>query len=492
MNCIIKAFCISIFLIATGLLHFPSIARSSFNCQAIFSKIDPEVFKLSEDDLGNCRQKINDQAAEGDVPALILKSQISLRGIGEKVSRRNARISLEAAEAKGSALAKRLLADILITKLGADEEDYLEAETLFLNAARLGDSKAATKLGQLYVSGKVPGKSASDVQAIFETTGGNDDYALLSRAKLLLSRSDASAKLAQIIDLLQQASNLGNTEASFLFAMLNLNNEGYSSIGKPELSSLLCRSADEGHAPAMYECAKRRFTIGETGKAVEMLELAANTGHAESIEFLAEHMSKTNFDRAKKLWFRAATLGSDVAKLALIYRFDSLTRDEQLNVNGAFAYPAAFTTDLGRIMLGNHYLAIVEKGRKGTYIKGEHWYYENALQAFSMVANSQNKDLADKARLIANELRSQQDAYEKGLQTRRFQRRVEFWAGVAAITYKILQLSGNNSQNSDLQMQDYENRQRDLSMKVATLADTFYSVYQPKEHFRWIVKHSVT
>ncbi len=425
---------------------------SGSNCSLEFSETAFDEKRFTQPILKACINEINNRSSKHDSVALLYKSQLALLGLGERKSRRSARIALETAVDAGSIIARRYLADMFINKIGADREDFLKAEGFYLAAIKNGDTKSNERLAQLYLDGKIPNKTAQDARLLFEKAGqGNADTAL-GKAKALLKEGAGQTNLRQVSQLLEKSAELGNAKAQFMFATLNLHNDDLTEKNSAALQALLCKSAEQGYPAAMLECAKHLLDQAKPGIAIALLTRASDLNHVDSIDYLAKYYSKRTGNKHKnlaiKLWFKAATLGSDAAKLELIYRFDTLSKAQQLNVNGAFKSPNVFKTDVGRIMAANHYLSVVRRGQSGTYIKGEYFYYRDAMNAYEQVAQSNNAVLAKKAKPIARKLRAGFDRYTDDLKTRRTIRKAAPWIALGAVTIGILALSGNSSSNT--------------------------------------------
>lgn len=273
----------------------------------------------------------------------------------------------------------------------------------------------------------------------------------LAEAKSLLQQPQSSSEQRQsAAALLREAAEAGQDEAKFLFAMLGLNNPDATDASTQELNELLCTAAENGFPPAIAECAGKMLSENrDLDKALAMLNEGGGKGNLDCLETLARFYARPGPRQDRKrsvgLWISAATQGSDTAKLELIKHPEILTSSEQRYVNQYFKSPKSFKTDVGRILVGNYYLSLVDRGQRGEYIEGEYWYYVAAWRAFEIVSHSTNKVLADQAGEIASYLYSHKPDYEKDLEARRARRTANFWIAAGIGVVAILSLSSNDN-----------------------------------------------
>ena len=424
------------------------------NCTSLIEGFSTRIALPNDELLLRCLPAIQSGAEAGNIKAVVVKGYMSGRGVGMKRSARNARKAFELGSKAGLPVADYLLGSFYIGRLGARLDDFLKAENLLKKAIKAGELSASTALAELYRSGKLGDKSVDEIDQLFQQSPTTDTVALVGRAKLLMIAQGAERDVEKALNLFKQAAVLGNHEAQFRFGVYWMARKGGMREQAQALDFLKQAAAADYH-PAQYWLGV--FQLSSQNKAeqaggLQLVRLAAKAGNAEALNslgdfyFRGEHVP-ANFGFAKQFWFKAAQAGSDPAKLSLLYQYEKLSHDEVLRLNGAYSYAQAFTTDIGLVMLGNYYLARVQRGQNGEYIKSEYTDYWYARDAFTLAAKSPIEAIAKPAATIATKLRRNADAFKKDLKARRQQRKTQFWIGAAVTGIAILSLFGRNAPN---------------------------------------------
>ncbi|MEL6289816.1 MAG: hypothetical protein AAFQ42_12770 [Pseudomonadota bacterium] len=437
-----------LFLLATT--GSPVVANAG--CDALIATFSTRGSGLPDNArLAVCHDVIKTRADNGDVRADVVRGYLSQKGIRLRRSARRARKAYERGSAKDLGVAHYLLGNFLARRIGASPADMRKAEALLKRAIAAGEPAAVPVLVKLYRSGALGPKSDEEIAALFATTKDGGPGTLFSQAKFLLETGNA-VKRAEAEPLLRRAVEKGHPEAHHMLALVELSRATSESGARAD--RLLRDAIRLGHVPALNVLGRRQLAapdVASQREGVRLLKQAADADDIDAAEALGTAYAEgrgtaPRFDLAKKYWFAAAVGGSDFAKLSLLYNHARLTKAEQLNVNGAFSSADGFKTDIGRVLLGNHYLSMVERGRRGEFIKGEYFFYTGAMRAFQLASTSKVPAIAEDAQKIANHLSRNKHLYEKDLEARRARRKTQFWVGIAVAGVALLALAGRNAQ----------------------------------------------
>ena len=241
--------------------------------------------------------------------------------------------------------------------------DYL-AVSFFGRAAALGCGAAATRIGNLFATGRSVPKSMSNAGKWYlRATELGDVSAMVALGEMLLQGNGIERDPEKALALFRRCASLGDAKAEFLAAELYFDGNGIKR-DLPLALELYGRSAEKGFPPALAKKEEIGAAVAETFRrandafkekdhatAFRLFSLAAEMGHGGAIANLAACYQhgfgcKKNMKKALALYRRAVVFGKASAKysLGLCYlrndgvRFDAARAEELLLGSG---YPDA-------------------------------------------------------------------------------------------------------------------------------------------------------
>lgn len=422
-------------------------AAASTSCDGLLSAPDSSL--PSEADLRSCSAVIMGQP-ETDRTAT-LKGMLAENGIGVKRSKRSARLYYESAAEGGYGPAQFLLAQLMISRLGVDQDDYDVAGGLLVSSGENGVSDAIVLLNELIAQGKISAEmAASNTQMLAEEAKAGNTAAQVQVALQLLQENGASAQAA---NWLREAATSGNAEAQFYLGQLI---RAHPDLRRSDENSidLLSAAARAGHAGALTEIGALRVREKNYAEGLKLLNHSARLHNSQALRLLGQmYFDGTGVTRNTRkgadFWFQAAQMGDDASRLKLLYNFDRLDREDQLIFNASFRSEHTYTTDLGLLLFANYNMSVVNRGLAGEYIKGELGRYHDAMGAYTILARSEDPNYSEKAAQISSRMRAEYDGYKAGLKDRRRQREISIWVGLGVGVLALLSMGGNGEYNKN-------------------------------------------
>lgn len=422
--------------LVVALLARPAVVRAE-DCAGLIAgsaAVAPPAEVLSA-----CAPQIEALADDGKAGAIALRGHLRALGIAGKASKRDARRDFRAAAEAGDHAAKVALADLLLGRLTAGEEERLEAARLLGEAARAGVPEAVLRIEELVEDGRIERPAGFGASMSALAAAGN------AEAKLRLARQElarTSAASEEALTLLRSAADIGNLEALALLGAVEVA-RGNTEPGR----ELLKNAAEAGNADARFLLGTMALAAGDVARGLDRLEAAASAGHVGALHRLGEMYARgesvpKNMARAADHWFAAVRGGDDASLIRLMDNFDRLNRADQLTLNGSYRAPETLTTEQGLLLFANWNLREVQRAIEGTEIAAPLNAYRDAMDAFQKLSRiADDQQLRRQAGERAERMAARFGDFRAHMKSQRRARELQAWLTVGAGILAILSLA---------------------------------------------------